>query len=269
MSLSDFQNTFQIAPIYLVAGIAGQGQTSIDTILNPLASGVTYGGTGSASTGSGATTVAGASISSSSGSSSASTDVFGVFTVLPGGTLIDNEIAHYPLANQATAANAVITNPLRISVEMLAPAYEAIPFSLKRTIFTALKSTLDQHTALGGYYMVYTPAFTYNDCLLETLVDASEDERGGQPQVRWVWTFEQPLITVQQSQAAQAQAAARITNGNYNSGDPPGSNQTVTSPSSVANQVVIPSPSYLGGAGQTSQTPANLSSVSPILPGGF
>jgi len=188
--------------------------------------------------------------------------------VLPGGSLIENEIAHYPLANQAVAANAVITNPLKVSLEMLVPSDDQVPFSLRQTIMTALKSVLDQHTALGGYYTVYTPAYIYNNCLLESLTDNSEDGGGEQPQNRWIWTFEQPLLTVQQAQAAQSQAAARLTNGSFTSGDPPNSNVVSTASNSVGNQTVVSSASNIGSTG-TVATPANLSSVSPILPGGF
>ena len=248
MTRQNFQHQYSVTPIYLVSGIAGQGELSLDTILNPLASGAGYKG------------------ASSQGIYSYIN--FGVFSVLPGGMLIENEIAHYPLANQAVAANAVITNPLRISLDMVAPAYDEIPFSLKQTIFTALKSVLDQHTALGGYYTVYTPAYIYNNCLLESLVDGSDYEPGGQPQVRWIWNFEQPLLTVQQGQAAQSQAAARITNANYNAGNPPGSTQVSTSSDSLGNQKVVSSASNVGNVGSV-PTPANLSSVSPILPGGF
>lgn len=267
--ITEFQSQYSQSPIYLVAGIAGQGQLGIDTILNPLVSSGGGGGSGSALVASGATTGAGGAPDASSGASAGLSYVnFGIFSVLPGGTLMDNEIAHYPLANQAVAGNAVITQQLKISLEMTAPAYDEVPFSLKQTIFTALKSVLDQHTALGGYYMVYTPAFIYNNCLLETLVDGSDDSRGSQPQVRWIWNFEQPLLTVQQGQAAQSQAAARITNASYNTGDPPGSTQVSTGSNSLGNQKVVSSASNVGSVG-TVATPANLSSVSPILPGGF
>lgn len=260
--ITDFQANYSESPIILVAGTAGQGQYPISAILNAAAflAGITSNS--SANT-------------NNSSQAGYSYNNFGVFSVLPGGTLIDNQIAHYPLANQAVAANAVVTDPLKISLVMTAPALEEIPFSIKQSVFKALKSTLDQHISLGGYFTVQTPSYIYENCLLESLVDGSDDDHGGQPQVRWLWTFEQPLLTVQQGQAAQAQAAARITNGQYNTGNPPGSVPVVTNGSSApVSQAVVPSSSNLVGASQSPTTqvppvPANLSSVSPIVPGGF
>src|SRR5262245_39496498 len=46
---------------------------------------------------------------------------FGHFNVLPGGTLVHQSIAKYPFANQYVAANAVIREPLTLSVIMDAP----------------------------------------------------------------------------------------------------------------------------------------------------
>src|SRR5579859_6827529 len=40
---------------------------------------------------------------------------FANYQPMPGSTLIDNQYGQYPFANQSVAANALITNPLRIS----------------------------------------------------------------------------------------------------------------------------------------------------------
>lgn len=265
MSITDFQDSFSLCPIYLVGGVAGQGQLGISEVLRPLAS----GGVGSASgLTAGTSTASGSATTSSDALGGYAYDNFGIFSVLPGGSLMDIENAKYPLANQTYASNASITQPLKISFEMLVPASEDIPFSLKRSIMTALKSVLDQHTSLGGYYTAYTPAYIYNNLLLTSLIDGSEDERGGQPQTRWIWDFEQPLLTVQQGQAAQSQAAYRMTGGTFIAGNPPGSAQTSTASNSVGNQKVVASSGNIGSTGTVS-TPANLSSVSPIIPGGF
>ena len=49
-------------------------------------------------------------------------DYFAYFQPLPGGTLIDQTIGMYPFANQTVAANAVIQQPLAISMLMISPA---------------------------------------------------------------------------------------------------------------------------------------------------
>lgn len=253
MSLSDFQTSYQVSPIVLVNGMAGTGMLPITSILSP------------------SNYQNGIVSASSAGSLS---DIFGQFKTLPGHTLMDNEIAHYPLANQTIAANAVITNPLRISLEMLVPAYGSITMANKLSIITALKSALDQHTALGGSYNVSTPSYIYTGCLLTSLVDASDDDEGKQPQVRWIWNFEQPLLTEAAAVAAQNQAMTKLTNQTVDTADPPGS-QPATSgignPSSNIVQNTVPSASSPAGSNipatnSTSGT-TNLASVSPIMPG--
>ena len=254
MALSDFQRSYEVSPIILVGGIAGTGKLPITSLLDSqnYADGVLSAG--------GAAQIA---------------DTFGHFKVLPGGTLMDNEVAHYPLANQSVAANAIITQPLRIALEMIVPANDTITFNVRQSIMTALKGSLDHHTALGGWYNVSTPAYIYQGCLLVSLTDASDDITGSQPQDRWIWTFEQPLLTVDAARAAQNQAMTKISNQTQNAGDPPGSQPVTTGigqPSSNITQNVVPASSNLQGANVSpSSAPGgttSLSSVSPITPGG-
>ena len=202
-------------------------------------------------------------------------DYFGRFRVMPGGTLMDNEVAMYPVANRTVAANAIITNPLHIDLEMLAPANDPITLNQKQKTITALKSTLNSHTAQGGWYNVATPAYIYQGCLLLTLTDETEEHDGGQTQLRWIWRFMQPLITIEAAQAAQNQAMAKISNQTRNAGDPPGSQPVATGigqPSSNIVQNVVPSTTNLQGAnlapsGGPAGRPAS-TTVSPISPGG-
>ena len=128
MSITYFQANYSESPIVLVAGKAGQGTLPISVILN------------SASFSAGITSNPSYNNNPSSQAGN-SYDNFGVFSVLPGGTLIDNQIAHYPLANQTVAANAVITDPLRISLAMTAPSTNLVPFSLKQTVSLTFIST--------------------------------------------------------------------------------------------------------------------------------
>lgn len=207
MAYADFQLTYQVNPIVLVAGAAGTGVMSLTSILNP-------GGIGGAF-------------------------AFGSFRVLPGGTLIDNDNAKYPLATMAVAANAIITNPLRFAIEMATPASSSISLKQRLGAFKTLKSVLDNHISMGGYFNVATPAFLYTGCLLLNLSDASDVPDGAQTQTRWVWNFEQPLLTVTQADAVVSEGMAKIAGQTYNAGDPPGSKPLLTSVStpSIGQQV--------------------------------
>jgi len=204
-----------------MAGIAGSGVLPISTLLNPI-------GGFSAST----SDVSGSNpFGISSGGQNTNNAAFGSFRVLPGGTLMDNEIAHFPLASQSVAANAVITQPLKVAVEMVTPAGGDVTLARRLSLFTSLKNVLDNHTALGGYYNVATPAFIYTGCLLVDLVDGSDVPDGAQTQVKWIWNFEQPLITLTQAQATVNDAMSKLTGKTYNAGSPPGSKPLLTSAS--------------------------------------
>lgn len=253
MSLSAYQVSYQISPIILVGGIAGAGALPIVSVLN--SQNYNLG------------------ILSSSNPQQIE-ELFGQFKLLSGGSLLKNEVATFPLASMAVAANALISDALSISLEMQVPAGN-ITLANRQAVMTGLKSTLDSHTALGGWYNVATPAYIYQGCLLTQLVDVSDDEPGMQSQVKWRWDFYQPLITAAQAQAAQNQAMAKITGQTQNSGDPPGSQPVSTAigqPSSNIVQNIIPAAAGpIGSNVAPSSGAANLSglqAVSPVLPGG-
>lgn len=226
MSYSDFKLSFQRCPIVLVAGIAGTGVLPIATLLNA--------GTdvkGAQTLQAIANAIAAGQDPAAVHSRVNSDTAFGSFRVLPGGTLMDNENAKYPLATMSVAANAIITNPLHVAVEMAAPAGNGLTLAQRLSIFTSLKNTLDSHTAAGGYYNVATPVYIYTGCLLLNLVDASDVPDGAQTQTRWVWNFERPLITLQQAQTAVNNAMSKLTGQTYNAGQPPGAQPLLTSAS--------------------------------------
>lgn len=229
MSYADFQLSYQVCPIVLVAGIAGTGVLPISNLLNPSA-----GSSSLSASSSGA-------IGGAAAATSPVTDAFtfGSFRVLPGGSLMDNDNAKYPLATMAVAANAIITNPLRLAVEMVTPASGDVSLSQRLSIFTSLKNVLDNHIAAGGYFNVATPAFIYTGCLLLNLVDSSDVPDGAQTQTRWVWNFEKPLITLEQAQAVVNNAMSKISGQTYNAGNPPGKQPLLTSVSnpSIGQQV--------------------------------
>lgn len=139
-------------------------------------------------------------------------DAFGAFNVLPGGTLVSQTIGKYPFANQYVAANAVIEEPLVISVIMDAPMRQPDAWSWKSAIFTALKATLDAHNSVGGTYSVATPAYLYQNLIMTSLTDNS---RGNTPlpQNAWRFDFEKPLVALADLQGAQNQLMGKMTNG--------------------------------------------------------
>jgi hypothetical protein len=167
---------------------------------------------------------------------------FAHWYVLAGGTLVNQQVATYPFANQAVAANAVIAAPNTISMMMIAPAKPSSGlvsavggaiagagtallsgqgialgaaggaaiaglggYPAKLAIMTALQKTITQHNALGGTYSVVTPAYIYTDCIMGTpgIRDVSSEGQTQQKQYMWQWDFIQPQV-VTQAQAANA-----------------------------------------------------------------
>jgi hypothetical protein len=138
-------------------------------------------------------------------------DVFGTFNVLPGGTLVTQTIGKYPFANQWVAANAVIREPLTISVIMDAPMRGNQAWSTRQVIFMALKATLDSHNNQGGMYTIATPAYMYENMVMTSLTDNSRGNNSI-PQNAWRWDFEKPLIVLSELQGAQNQQLKALSN---------------------------------------------------------
>lgn len=143
-------------------------------------------------------------------------NAFGAFNVLPGGQLVNQQIAKYPFANQNVAANATIREPLTLSVIMDAPMRFG-GFSYKQMVMTALKATLDAHNNQGGTYIVITPAYMYTDLIMTALTDNSRGNNS-LPQNAWRFDFEKPLVSLADAQSAN-QLMSQLTNGNPTSGD--------------------------------------------------
>ena len=147
-------------------------------------------------------------------------DFFASFTPMPGSTLVENAVATYPFANARVAANAIVTQPLRISLLMQVPVRKPGGYADKQQVMTSLKSSLDQHNLAGGTYTVATPSYTYVNCLLTALRDVGGAE-SKQAQIVWQMDFMQPLLTAADAQAAQNSLMTKISNGTAVSGDPP------------------------------------------------
>lgn len=127
---------------------------------------------------------------------------FANFRPLPGATVVKNEYATYPFANQQVAANAVISQPVNISYLMTAPANQELGYVTKLAIMTALIAALRAHTQAGGMFICATPSWIYTNCLLVNMSDASV---GGTNQVQnsWQLDFFKPLVTLDDAQSAQ------------------------------------------------------------------
>jgi len=136
-------------------------------------------------------------VSSLIGGSSSLTDLdkyFCHWSAMQGSTMIDYDIATYSFANQTVAANALLANPLRVSLLMRTPINENTGAMTKLVTLSALQAVLQAHANLGGTYVVATPGIIYSNCILKTVRDVT----GGNettPQSQWLWDFEQPLVT--------------------------------------------------------------------------
>lgn len=119
------------------------------------------------------------------------------FQPVSGGTLNVQDIATYPFLNQATAANAVVMRPNRISMKMTKPAStHNNTYATKPAVFAGLKAAFDNHNQLGGTYTILTPAYFYVGCLMRTFMDISTFSADNkQVQYAWLLDFEQPLLT--------------------------------------------------------------------------
>jgi hypothetical protein len=136
---------------------------------------------------------------------------FATFRVVPGAKLVQQQVATYPMANQAVAANAVIAQPLTVSLQMTCPATADNTVFQKQQKLTALQNALAQHNNSGGTYSVITPAYIYTNCLLLDITDVGAP--GTQQQVIWQFNFFQPLVSVAQAQQAQSQLMQKLGGG--------------------------------------------------------
>lgn len=137
---------------------------------------------------------------------------FARFRPLPGGNLISNEIGDYPFANQAVAANAIITKPLRLSMQMTTPANQAGGYAAKLITFSALKAALDSHINLGGTFTVATPSYLYRNMILLELRDVSTSN-SQQPQNAWQFDFIKPLLTKEEGAILQGSLLRKLGGG--------------------------------------------------------
>ena len=139
-------------------------------------------------------------------------------------------------------ANAVIQQPLKISMMMVCPAQNGGGYLIKQAILTALQTAIQTHLLSGGSFTVITPAYTYTHCLLTSIRDITPVS---DKQVQYVfqWDFVQPLITASGAQ----QVLGNLMN-KFENGLPTPSNLTwnETAPTQVpASQSLAPGDSIL------------------------
>lgn len=169
------------------------------------------------------------------------------FQPMPGSTLIEQKIGQYPFANQATAANAVIREPLNISLLMIVRAAPGMGYASKFATMMAMKATLDQHNNSGGTYTVATPAFIYTNCVMLVMRDVSRHDTN-QPQNAYQIDLHKPLISLAEAEAAQNSMMSKISAGVPTDGSQTGLGQTVGEPPSLATGSVAPAASNLIGS---------------------
>lgn len=180
---------------------------------------------------------------------------FANFTPVPGSTLIDQSIAEWPFANQSVAANAVIANPLVVSLRMSCPARQRFGYFTRLAIMMALQATLKKHNAAGGTYVLALPTFFYTNCVMLRMSDITGGE-SAQPQTEWQLDFRKPLLTQDDATEAQNSLMSKLTGGTQISGDPTWSGlpPTVGDPSSLGGVGSLGALNGVAGAGVSSPT---------------
>ena len=139
---------------------------------------------------------------------------------IAGSLLINNAVPTYPLANQQIAANAIIAQPLAVSMLAWCPAGPASGgYPLKLITMLSLQATLAQHNNTGGLYTVLTPSYIYTNCTMTGMRDVSGGETN-QAQFAYQLDFFQPLVTVQAAQNAFNGLIQKLTDGSASSGSP-------------------------------------------------
>ena len=182
---------------------------------------------------------------------------FAHFEVLPGSRLIRNTLGEYPYLNQQVAANAIITQPLTVSLRMICPVKSPGSYASKLATMISLKAALDAHIQLGGTFTVATPSYFYTNCVLLDMYDITGGSVGHQVQAVWQLDFRQPLLTENQAAAAQNGLMSRLTGSLPTNGLVTSYVNNLGLPSSLVTSSFMPAASNLSGAGVAG------SSVSP------
>lgn len=137
---------------------------------------------------------------------------FAHFTVAPGGSLINNMVGQYPFANQSVAANALIVNPLNVSIVMDCAPRGAGYYVTKLSTIMALQAALHQHNIMGGLYTIMTPGYLYTSMIMTGMRDASPDPQKA-PQSRFIMDFQRPLTQESELQQSKSTLMNNLSSG--------------------------------------------------------
>lgn len=196
---SAWEIAFRVSPIILTGGIASSipgGMLPVAALTDAvsLVNGLITGGTSSASV----------------------SDLFAQFIPVPGGTIIANDVGRYPFANQQTAANAVIQQPLQVSMHMEC-GYRGEGYMLTKTpLLLALQTTVANHINQGGLFTVLTPGFIYTDMICLGIEDiTSEIEK---PATLFQWDFTRPLTQTDEAAGTVSNLISKLSGGQVTDG---------------------------------------------------
>ena len=137
---------------------------------------------------------------------------FASWIPLPGGSLINNAVGQYPFANQTVAANALIANPINVSMMMMCPPRNAGYYVTKMATISSLQAALYQHNAMGGMYTILTPGYIYTNMIMTGMRDATQDPARA-PQSQFMFDFIRPLTQESEMQQVTSTLMSKLSNG--------------------------------------------------------
>lgn len=262
MAIQQYQLAYQVSPLYLTGGVAQNQPNAIQPFLAYVMPGAfTVSGPSLTIGATGGTTVLYNPSAEQTYKTSDLDNAFGAFSVIPGGTLNKNTVAKYPFASSFTAANAIIREPLNLSLIWDTPMRGAGAWDIKLATMTSIKQLFDNHSNLGGTFTVATPSYVYTNLILTGLTDNS---RGSSPlpQNAWRFDFEHPLVVQAELQQAYnlSQSLLKLSNGlpttGALSGITPAIGVGASNPQSgTGPSMTLPTTSTVG---QVSGTPTNV-----------
>lgn len=131
---------------------------------------------------------------------------------VPNATLIANEIGSYPFANQTVAANAVISQPVTLTMEMICPARGPGAMATKLVTIQSLQAILNKHSTMGGTFTIMTPGQIYTNMLLTGFEDVSPHPEDF-PASQFHLDFKRPLTQKSESLQKKGTLMSKLTGG--------------------------------------------------------